>query len=58
MTFVQLGFFNLLEQVLKESNKISSKENKKKGKRQKFVTDVLKDLRRFLEYKHNMIKNV
>lgn len=54
---MKLGYFELLETILKKGHS-SSKAQKKKGdrKKEKFVSDVLKDVKRFLEYKNKMVK--
>lgn len=54
---MKLGYFELLETILKKGHS-SSKGQKKKGdrKKEKFVSDVLKDVKRFLEYKNKMVK--
>ena len=53
---MKLGYFELLETIVKKGH--SSKAQKKKGdrKKEKFVSDVLKDVKRFLEYKNKMVK--
>lgn len=61
---MQLGFIELLETVAKRGQYAAHKGNanskvkggKTKTKRQeKFVSDVVKDVKRFLEYKRKMI---
>jgi hypothetical protein len=52
---------NLLEMILTNSQKQlqnMSKSSGKERKKQKFIMDVLKDVKRFLEYKHKMIKQI
>jgi hypothetical protein len=55
--FVELGYFELLETIVKKGQSVGKGQSKKsERKKEKFITDVLKDVKRFLEYKHKMIK--
>ena len=55
---MKLGYFELLDTIVKKGQVEAKKGQGKKGdrKKEKFVSDVLKDVKRFLEYKHKMIK--
>lgn len=50
--YVEFGFGGLLEHILKSVNV----PQKKQKKRNKFINDVLTDIKRFIDYKRKMIK--
>lgn len=54
---MQLGYFELLETILKKGQSVGKSQSKKsERKKEKFISDVMKDVKRFLEYKRKMIK--